>query len=164
MLLAIEGLEARFIPALHPAKGSYAAYGGAVPFKRLIYPMPEPGGLGVHLTLDMAGAGRLGPDVEWLDGNDPAAIDYAVRPAIGDEFAERVRTWWPRIEAARLAPDYSGRAPQAGGKGARAADFRIDGPAFHGLPGLVNLFGIESPGLTASLAIARHVTELLRDA
>ena len=158
----IEGLAPQFIPALHPAKGSYAAYHGAVPFRRLIYPLPEPGGLGVHLTLDLAGQGRLGPDVEWLSNDNPAEIDYAVRPGIGQDFAARARDWWPDVDAARLAPAYSGVRPKLVRDG-QATDFRIDGPQVHGLAGLVNLFGIESPGLTASLAIGRHVAELLAD-
>jgi L-2-hydroxyglutarate oxidase LhgO len=157
----IAGLEARFIPTLHLAKGNYAAYQGAVPFRRLIYPVPEPGGLGVHLTLDLAGGGRLGPDVEWLEHDDPARIDYAPPPGIAQDFAARARSWWPDLEAARLTPAYSGVRPKLHPKGTAMVDFRIDGPQVHGLAGLVNLFGIESPGLTASLAIARHVVELL---
>jgi L-2-hydroxyglutarate oxidase LhgO len=158
----IAGLEPRFIPTLHPAKGSYAVYNGKAPFQRLIYPMPETGGLGVHLTLDLAGQARLGPDVEWLPGSDPTSIYYAVRPGIVRDFAARARSWWPNLEEARLAPGYSGVRPKIAGKG-QTADFRIDGPEVHGLAGLVNLFGIESPGLTSSLAIGRHVAELVTD-
>jgi L-2-hydroxyglutarate oxidase LhgO len=107
----------------------------------------------------MAGQGRLGPDVEWLAHDDSAAIDYAVRPGIAEDFARRARAWWPDVEAARLTPAYAGVRPKL--TSGAAVDFRIDGWEVHGLAGLVNLFGIESPGLTASLAIARHVTELL---
>ena len=162
MAARIEALAPALIPPLRLAKGSYAAWSGRTPFRRLIYPMPEPGGLGVHWTLDMAGQGRLGPDVEWLDSADPSQIDYAVRPGIAALFAARARGWWPGVDAARLTPAFSGVRPKLA-LGARSStnDFRIDGPAAHGLAGLVNLFGIESPGLTASLAIADHVVELL---
>lgn len=155
---AIEGLSVA--PPLYLAKGSYATYRGPSPFRRLIYPVPDAGGLGVHLTLDLAGGARLGPDVEWLENADPAAIDYAVRANIAADFARRARSWWPSLEEERLSPAYAGVRPKLT-RGATPCDFRIDGPAFHGLAGLVNLFGIESPGLTASLAIADHVVELL---
>jgi len=156
----IEGLAD--IPQLHLAKGRYAALSGKAPFRHLVYPVPEPGGLGVHVTLDLAGQARFGPDVEWLDGNDPAAIDYAVPGGIAADFAPRIARWWPGARADRLTPDYSGVRPKLSGPGAANADFRIDGPATHDLPGLVNLFGIESPGLTASLAIAEQVEEMLK--
>jgi L-2-hydroxyglutarate oxidase LhgO len=104
---------------------------------------------------------KFGPDVEWLDHADPAAIDYAVPPDVGALFAARVALWWPGVRADRLTPDYSGVRPKLARAGSPNADFRIDGAAVHGLPGLVNLFGIESPGLTASLAIAEHVETLL---
>jgi L-2-hydroxyglutarate oxidase LhgO len=162
MATRIEGLKPDFNPPLRLARGSYATWNGRAPFRRLIYPMPEPGGLGVHWTLDMGGQGRLGPDVEWLDSSDPVQIAYDVRPDIAASFAARARSWWPGVDAARLAPAFSGVRPKlAAGSQSSANDFRIDGPAAHGLAGLVNLFGIESPGLTASLAIADHVVELL---
>jgi L-2-hydroxyglutarate oxidase LhgO len=151
------------IPPLYLAKGRYASLSGKAPFRHLVYPVPEPGGLGVHVTLDLAGQARFGPDVEWLDGNDPAAIDYAVPGNIAADFAPRIARWWPGVRADRLTPDYSGVRPKLSGPGAANADFRIDGPATHGLPGLVNLYGIESPGLTASLAIAEQVEDMLRD-
>lgn len=157
----IEGLA--HVPPLHLAKGSYAALSAKSPFTHLVYPVPEPGGLGVHVTLDMGGSARFGPDVEWLNGSDPAAIDYTVSATIADAFAPRIARWWPSIRAEMLSPDYAGVRPKLSGPGELHADFRIDGPAFHGLPGLVNLFGIESPGLTASLAIAEHVEGLLHD-
>jgi len=156
-----EDLDRAFIPPLFLAKGNYVTLSGTSPFRHLIYPVPEPGGLGVHLTLDMGGGARFGPNVEWLAGNDPAAIDYTVSQGLPERFAPRIAAYWPAVSAAMLAPGYSGVRPKIAGPNGANADFRIDGAATHGLPGLVNLFGIESPGLTASLAIARHVTELL---
>lgn len=154
-----EGLDA--VPSLFLAKGNYAGLAGKSPFRHLVYPLPEPGGLGVHLTLDMGGRARFGPDVEWLDGSDPAAIDYTAAPDVAAKFAPLIAGWWPDVRKDMLAPDYAGVRPKLAGRGAANADFRIDGPAVHGLPGLVNLFGIESPGLTASLAIAEYVAELV---
>jgi L-2-hydroxyglutarate oxidase LhgO len=159
----IEGLDNRFVPPLFLAKGNYVSLSMKSPFRHLVYPVPERGGLGVHLTLDMAGAARFGPDVEWLDGHDPAAIDYTVSPGTPELFAPRIAHYWPGVTAAMLSPGTSGVRPKTAGPGDPNADFRIDGPAMHGLPGLVNLFAIESPGLTSSLAIAAHVEELLRD-
>jgi L-2-hydroxyglutarate oxidase LhgO len=156
----IEGLSG--IPPLRLAKGNYAGLSVKSPFRHLVYPVPEPGGLGVHVTLDMAGQARFGPNVEWLAGNDPAAIDYTVAPDIAARFAPVIATYWPGITQEMLSPDYAGVRPKLSGPGEPNADFRIDGPDTHGLPGLVNLFGIESPGLTASLAIARHVAGLLK--
>jgi L-2-hydroxyglutarate oxidase LhgO len=155
----IEGLAN--VPPLFLAKGSYAGLSVKSPFRHLVYPVPEPGGLGVHVTLDMAGRARFGPNVEWLTGNDPAAIDYTVSPDIAARFAPVIASYWPGVNAEMLAPDYAGVRPKLSGPGEPNADFRIDGPKAHGLPGLVNLFGIESPGLTASLAIAEHVAGLL---
>ena len=149
------------IPALTLAKGSYAGLSVKSPFRHLVYPVPESGGLGVHVTLDMGGRARFGPDVEWLASNDPAAIDYTVSPDIAAEFAALIASYWPGVKEEMLTPDYAGVRPKLSGPGEPNGDFRIDGPEKHGLPGLVNLFGIESPGLTASLAIAEHVAELL---
>ncbi|WP_157215652.1 NAD(P)/FAD-dependent oxidoreductase [Flavisphingomonas formosensis] len=148
----IDALAPALIPPLHLAKGRYFTYSGRVPFTRLIYPLPVPGGLGTHLTLDLAGAARFGPDVSWVQ-----AIDYVVDPAERPRFLAAARRIWPDIDPDRLHPGYAGIRPKLSGPGEPAADFRIDGPARHGLPGLVNLFGIESPGLTASLAIAGEV-------
>jgi L-2-hydroxyglutarate oxidase LhgO len=156
----IEGLTD--VPPLYLAKGSYAALSVKSPFAHLVYPVPEPGGLGVHVTLDMGGRARFGPDVEWLASNDPAAIDYTVSPGIADDFTPRIARWWPGIRTEMLSPDYAGVRPKLSGPGEVNADFRIDGPAVHVLAGLVNLFGIESPGLTASLAIAKYVESLLQ--
>ena len=160
----IEGLDAQFAPSTFLAKGNYAALTVKSPFRHLIYPVPEPGGLGVHLTLDMGGAARFGPNVEWLATDDPADIDYTVTPDLPARFAPLIAAYWPKIEVDMLAPGYSGVRPKVGGPKDPNADFRIDGPQTHGLPGLVNLFGIESPGLTASLAIADKVEGMLRDA
>jgi L-2-hydroxyglutarate oxidase LhgO len=159
----IDGLDAKFIPPVHFAKGNYVTLNARSPFRHLVYPVPEPGGLGVHLTLDMAGAARFGPNVEWLAATDPSEIDYAVSPNLAAEFAPRIAAYWPRVTAGMLSPGYSGVRPKIGGRENPNADFRIDGPHAHGLPGLVNLFGMESPGLTASLAIAELVEEMLRD-
>lgn len=138
------------------AKGVYFSYSGHHPFESLIYPLPEPGGLGVHLTLDLAGQARFGPDVEWVEEED-----YQVAPERAAAFVRAIRQWWPGFEAGRLQPAYAGIRPKLSGPGAVSADFRIDGPETHGIPGLVHLFGIESPGLTSCLAIADKVVGLL---
>ena len=155
----IEGFPQDALPEAHFAKGSYFTLEGRAPFSRLIYPLPQPGGLGVHLTLDLAGQGRFGPDVEWLQPGAP--FDYAVDASRAAGFRDSIRSWWPGLGERRLLPGYAGIRPKLSGPGEPAADFRIDGPQVHGVPGLVNLFGIESPGLTASLAIAGRVEELL---
>jgi L-2-hydroxyglutarate oxidase LhgO len=158
----IDGLAAGTIPRERFAKGNYCALTGRSPFTRLIYPVPEPGGLGVHLTLDLAGQARFGPDVEWLEpGLAPDAIDYAVDPARGERFEAAIRRWWPGLPEHALAPAYSGVRPKLANPGEPARDFVVQGPDAHGVAGLVNLYGIESPGLTASLAIAAEVARLL---
>ncbi|WP_353962128.1 NAD(P)/FAD-dependent oxidoreductase [Marinobacter sediminicola] len=138
------------------ARGVYFSYGGRHPFKNLIYPVPEPGGLGVHLTLDLAGQARFGPDVEWIERED-----YGVDPERVHSFVSGIRKWWPGLESARLQPAYAGIRPKLKDAGGGFFDFRIDGPQEHGVPGLVNLFGIESPGLTSCLAIAGLVRDKL---
>ena len=143
-------------PPLRMARGVYFALAGRAPFSRLIYPVPEAGGLGVHLTLDLAGAARFGPDVEWV-----TAKDYTVDPARAGAFYASIRRYWPHVPDGALSPAYAGIRPKIVGPGEPAADFRIDGPSVHGVRGLVQLFGVESPGLTASLAIADHVGDLL---
>jgi L-2-hydroxyglutarate oxidase LhgO len=150
---AIAGFPPEAIPKRRLAKGNYFACAGKPAFSRLIYPAPVDGGLGVHLTLDMAGRMKFGPDVEWLGDVDPAGIDYRVDASRGDGFYAAIRTYWPELPDGALTADYSGVRPKLSGPGEPAADFLIQGPAEHGLPGLVNLFGIESPGLTSSLAI-----------
>jgi len=157
----IDGLDPALTPRAWFAKGNYYALAGRSPFTRLVYPVPEPGGLGVHLTLDLAGQARFGPDVEWLDVASPDAIDYAVDPARSAAFYAAIRRYWPGLGDGTLAPAYSGVRPKLQGPGAPASDFMLQGPEAHGIGGLVNLFGIESPGLTASLAIAAEVAHRL---
>lgn len=148
----LDGLDAQFVPPARYCKGSYFALAGRAPFSHLVYPMHDHAGLGVHLTLDLAGQARFGPDTEWVD-----AIDYRVEPRRADAFYAAIRRYWPALPDGALAPAYAGIRPKIVGPGEPAADFVIQGPAVHGVPGLVNLFGIESPGLTASLAIADAV-------
>ena len=158
---SIAGLDPASVP--HPwfAKGNYFALARRSPFTHLIYPVPEPGGLGVHLTLDLAGQARFGPDVEWLDVASPDEIDYAVDPSRAAPFYAAVRRYWPGLEDDTLVPAYSGVRPKLQGPGAGPSDFMLQGPEAHGVAGLVNLYGIESPGLTASLAIAAAVARRL---
>lgn len=153
---AIAGIPAETIPPAYFCKGSYFTLSGRAPFSRLVYPVPEQAGLGVHLTLDLGGQARFGPDTEWI-----AAQNYDVDPARGDTFYAAIRRYWPALPDGALNPAYAGIRPKIVPAGAPAADFRIDGPAEHGVPGLVQLFGIESPGLTASLAIGDLVAEKL---
>lgn len=152
---SIEGLPRKHIPAAYYAKGNYFACTARVPFSHLIYPLPEPGGLGVHLTLDIGGAGRFGPDVEWVE-----TLNYDVDPSRAARFYPAIRRYWPDLPDGALAPAYSGIRPKIVPQGAPAQDFVIQDARRHGVPGLVNLFGIESPGLTASLAIAEEVRVL----
>lgn len=154
----IEGLAAQHIPTPYLAKGSYFSLKRRAPFSHLIYPVPEPGGLGTHLTLDLAGSARFGPDVEWVE-----TIDYTVDPAKAAKFCASIRRFWPALREEDLQPAYAGIRPKISGPGDPPADFLISGPRNHGVPGLVNLFGMESPGLTASLAIAEHVAGLIVD-
>lgn len=150
------GFPSQLCPEQYMARGCYFSYNGRHPFTRLIYPVPEPGGLGIHLTLDLAGALRFGPDVEWIE-----AEDYRVDPARATAFADSVRRWWPALDSDRLQPAYAGIRTKLSGPGEPAADFQILDESVHRVPGLVQLFGIESPGLTASLAIADHVAQRL---
>lgn len=152
-----EGLSAAFIPQAFYAKGNYFACGVRAPFSRLIYPLPEAAGLGVHLTLDLAGQARFGPDVQWVD--DPSDLHVDARRA--RVFYGEVRRYWPGLPDGALLPAYAGMRPKIQGQGGPAADFAIQGPNVHGVPGLVNLLGIESPGLTSCLAIGAHVAGLL---
>jgi L-2-hydroxyglutarate oxidase LhgO len=152
-----DGLPESAVPAAHFAKGSYFTLAGRAPFSHLIYPVPEAAGLGVHLTLDLGGQAKFGPDVQWVASPDDLVVD----PKRGDGFYAEVRKYWPALPDGALIPGYAGIRPKISGPGEPARDFLIEGPATHGVPGLVNLFGIESPGLTSSLAIGRHVTALL---
>jgi L-2-hydroxyglutarate oxidase LhgO len=153
------GLAPPHAPERRYAKGSYFALAGRAPFTRLIYPTPEPGGLGVHLTLDLAGQARFGPDVEWVE-----TPDYDVDPKRAERFYGAVRAYWPGLPDGALVPAYAGVRPKISGPGEPAADFRISGPADHGAVGLINLLGVESPGLTASLAIADEVARIAAEA
>jgi L-2-hydroxyglutarate oxidase LhgO len=146
---SIAGMPADKIPPLHLAKGNYFSLIGRSPFSRLIYPMPTPAGLGVHLTLDLAGQAKFGPDVEWVD-----AIDYDVDPRRAESFYAAIRTYWPDLPDGSLQPGYAGIRPKIARPGGSNTDFLIQTEKDHGIAGLINLFGIESPGLTASLAIA----------
>jgi len=151
----IDGMPLASIPRAYLAKGNYFSCSRKAPFSHLIYPVPEPGGLGVHLTLDMAGQARFGPDVEWVD-----TIDYAVDPARAARFYPAIRKYWPALPDGALMPSYSGMRPKIVPPAVASQDFVIQGPKDHGVAGLINLFGIESPGLTSSLAIADYVDEL----
>ncbi len=149
----IEGFPPQHIPTVRFAKGSYFALSGASPFSRLVYPAPQAGGhLGIHMTIDLSGAARFGPDTEWV-----STIDYAVDPKRLARFAEVVREYWPGLDEARLYPAYAGIRPKISGAGETSRDFCISGPKEHGVAGVVNVFGIESPGLTASLALGEYI-------
>ena len=158
----IERLDAGQVPKAYFAKGNYFSLSGKSPFFHLIYPIPEPGGLGVHLTLDMGGQAKFGPDVEWLDIDSENQIDYTVNPKRSEGFYEAVRRYWPGLKDGSLQPDYSGVRAKIVPPNAPAGDFCINGPSEHGLQGLYNLYGFESPGLTSSLAIARHLEGLIK--
>jgi L-2-hydroxyglutarate oxidase LhgO len=155
---ATEGLDAGHIPRCHLAKGSYFTLSRRPPFARLIYPVPVPGGLGTHLTLDLAGAARFGPDVEWVD-----QLDYAVDPARALSFYAAIRDYWPDLADGELVPDFAGIRPKISGPGDPARDFVVSGPADHGMGGLVNLFGMESPGLTSCLALAERIAAMVEE-
>ena len=152
---SISGMPADKVPPLHLAKGNYFSLATRSPFSRLIYPVPTPGGLGVHLTLDLAGRARFGPDVEWI-----GAIDYAVDPKRAATFYAAVRTYWPGLPDGSLQPDYSGIRPKIVRPGGSSTDFLIQTAKDHDVAGLINLFGIELPGLTSSLAIAEWISRL----
>ncbi len=154
---SMEGYRAELAPRELYAKGNYYSLARRSPFSRLVYPVPEPGGLGVHVTIDLAGQARFGPDVEWVE-----RIDYAVDPRRAERFYAAIRRYWPGLPDGALLPGYSGIRPKTAGPGEPAPDFQVQGPAAHGIPGLVHLFGIESPGLTSSLALAALVESELR--
>jgi L-2-hydroxyglutarate oxidase LhgO len=150
----IDGVPKSSIPPAYFAKGNYYVLQTKTPFSHLVYPVPEPGGLGVHLTLDLAGQARFGPDVEWVE-----RPDFTVDPQRAEIFYAAIRRYWPGLPDGCLQPGYAGVRPKLSGPGEPAADFLIQGPDIHGVPGLVNLYGIESPGLTASLAMAVYVAD-----
>jgi L-2-hydroxyglutarate oxidase LhgO len=152
-----QGLASAHVPPRYFAKGNYFTLSGRSPFSRLVYPAPgESSHLGVHLTLDLGGQAKFGPSFHWVDG-----LDYRVDEDEAEHFYDEVRRYWPGLPDGALQPGYVGVRPKIRGPGEPAQDFRIDGPAEHGVPGLVNLFGIESPGLTSSLAIAERVAAML---
>lgn len=155
------GLPPETVPPAYYCKGNYYSLAGKSPFSRLIYPVPEAAGLGVHLTIDLGGQARFGPDVEWIEG-----IDYEVDPKRADSFYAAIRTYWPALPDGALMPGYSGIRPKLQGPhgtSEAAADFVVQGPREHGVKGLVNLYGIESPGLTSALAIAQYVEQILAE-
>jgi len=151
------GLAEHFVPPSYYAKGNYFTLSSRSPFARLIYPVPEAAGLGVHLTIDLAGQAKFGPDVQWVSSPDDLVVD----PARGDAFYAEVRKYWPALQDGALIPGYAGIRPKIQAPGEPSSDFLIQGPAAHGVAGLVNLFGIESPGLTSALAIGEYVSRLL---
>jgi L-2-hydroxyglutarate oxidase LhgO len=153
----IDGIPPATIPKDYFCRGVYFTLSGRAPFRRLVYPVPEHAGLGVHLTLDLGGQAKFGPDTEWIDG-----VDYTVDPRRGDKFYAAIRTYWPGLMDGALQPGYAGIRPKISGPTEPAADFVVQGAEVHGIPGLVNLYGIESPGLTSSPAIAEHVAGMLQ--
>ena len=153
----IKGLAADKVPTPFYAKGSYFSLAGRAPFSHLVYPVPEEAGLGVHLTLDLGGQAKFGPDVEWVDTPDAFTVD----PARAERFYAAVRQYWPGLPEGALQPAYAGIRPKISGPGDPAADFCVQGASDHGVAGLVNLFGIESPGLTSALALGDYVAQLL---
>ena len=154
----LAGFPAARVPRQYLARGCYFTLAGRQPFRHLVYPVPEPGGLGVHVTLDLAGQARFGPDVEWIE-----RPGYQVDPARAEKFYGAVRRYWPGLADGAIQPGYAGIRPKLSGPGEPDADFLVHGPAEHGVPGMVNFFGIESPGLTASLALARLALQLLEN-
>lgn len=156
---SIEGLDKTHVPEARFAKGSYFSSSVRAPFSRLIYPAPVPGALGIHLTFDLTGASRFGPDIEWLADATVETLDYRVDPQRGEAFYQAIRTYWPALPDGALSPAYSGVRPKIGWS-KHDEDFVIQDRSIHGVKGLINLFGIESPGLTSSLAIADHVARL----
>ena len=157
----IEGLDAGHVPPSFWARGHYFSLPGRAAFTHLIYPLPEPGGLGTHVTLDLGGQMRFGPDVQWVPTSALGEEDYRVDPARAAAFEASIRRYWPALPTGALQPDYAGIRPKVVGPGEPAADFMLQGACEHGVRGLFNLYGIESPGLTAALAIGEHVADQL---
>jgi len=165
---SLDGMPREHVPPCHFAKGNYFTLSGRAPFSRPIYPIPEAAGLGIHLTLDLGGQAKFGPDVEWIndkpwleDANHIANIDYTVDPSRNPRFYEAIRTYWPGLPDDALLPGYAGMRPKIQAPDEAAKDYMIQGPNDHGVNGLVNLYGIESPGLTSSLAIAEEILRKL---
>ena len=156
---SIAGLDKKHIPPLYLAKGNYFVVSVCPPFSRLIYPLPEAASLGIHFSLDMGGQGRFGPDVEWVD-----EVNYNVDPSRAESFYAAIRTYFPDLADGALQPGFAGVRPKLQGPGEAVKDFMVQGPRDHGVPGLINFFGIESPGLTSSLALANHAVGLLEGA
>ena len=150
------GLDPATVPPLYYAKGNYFSLSCRSPFTRLIYPLPVEAWLGVHSTADLAGRCKFGPDLHWVE-----APDYEVDVSQAENFYRAIRRWWPGLPDGALQPDYAGIRPKLYARGQPGVDFQIQGPEVHGIPGLLNLYGIESPGLTSSLAIAEHVQQRL---
>jgi L-2-hydroxyglutarate oxidase LhgO len=161
LALRTEGLDPRHVPPSHWARGHYFALPGRPAFSRLIYPLPVPGGLGVHVTLDLSGQMRFGPDVQWVPTTALGAEDYTVDPGLAAAFEAAIRPYWPGLPAGRIQPAYAGLRPKPHAPGEPAADFIVSGPAEHGVDGLVQLFGIESPGLTSALILGELVAQRL---
>jgi L-2-hydroxyglutarate oxidase LhgO len=157
----VAALPPPLVPWARYAKGNYFSLTTRAPFSHLIYPVPEEAGLGVHLTLDLAGRARFGPDVQWIEPESPDAIDYRVDGTRLAAFEAEIRRYWPGLPTNSLQADYSGVRPKLQLQGAQSNDFQLQGPAEHGVAGLMNLYGIESPGLTASLALADEVLRRL---
>jgi L-2-hydroxyglutarate oxidase LhgO len=152
----LSGCAGELAPTAYYARGHYFSLSGKSPFSRLVYPIANAAGLGTHVTIDLSGRAKFGPDVQWIDG-----VDYSFGPSRHESFAEAIRLYYPALDESRLQPDYTGIRPKITPRGAPAADFRIDGPADHGIQGLVHMYGIESPGLTACLALAEECVERL---
>jgi len=157
----VTGIRAERVPVSYFSKGNYFALSRRVPFSHLIYPVPEPGGLGIHLTLDLAGQARFGPDVEWLAETNPEALNYDVEAARAERFYASIRRYWPALADGELQPSYSGIRPKIAAPGQPDGDFVVQDSSDHGVAGLIALFGIESPGLTAALALAQHTLRLI---
>ncbi len=155
----IEGLEMQSVPEDFLCKGNYFSLAGRAPFRHLVYPAPEAAGLGIHMTLDLAGQARFGPDTEWVE-----CEDYRVDPARAEAFYPAIRNYWPGLPNQSLQPAYSGIRPKISAPGEPARDFVISSEAEHRVPGLINLLGIESPGLTSCLAIASRVRQRIENA
>jgi L-2-hydroxyglutarate oxidase LhgO len=160
---SLKGFSERYLPKIYFAKGNYFSLSIPCPFQHLIYPIPEEGGLGVHLTLDLDGRGRFGPDVEWLTTKHNGINDYLVNESKIKKFEQAIRHYWLDLPSDVLQPDYAGIRPKLSGPGEAAADFMIQDESVHGISGLINLLGIESPGLTAAMAIADEVVNRLQD-